>query len=357
MGLFDFIGKGINSVTDALAGVRFFPGNVLGSETAGGMARDAREAQQQQKEQWDWLRNYGQQMLYMPSAGGMQTPSNQEGAGAATNAGASGSSASAKTSVSSAFQGQVPLTDVVGRYLSNVDAMTSGTDLQGYNLNPNQQKLLNQMLGQVSVQRGRALSSAKQQLANRGITSGPLYDATMRRLADHYDEQVMSASTQFAENARNQSLQESYQYLQQLMSQINTGTNLASQGITGGQGWANYLGNEAAAKQAEQAQSQQRLAAALATLAAGKFSASGVPWSIGGDWTANRTPTTGDVLQTVPNTGGITPAAGAAQVPTWPYTWWSQQNALAPNPYVTAPQLTLRGVSQPKYNDKLLGSL
>jgi len=293
-GLFGWLGEAVNSVTSPLMGVELFGGGTLGDNTADAMTKEARTAADKQKEGWDWLADYGKQMLQMPTAGGKQTIGGTTSAAGQT--GQTGTGAQAQ-----AGQGAT-LADVAGRYLSNLDLITSGGDRMGYALNPNQQKFLNQTLGTVNVQRAKAVDSARRALADRGITSGPLYDATLRRLADHYDQQVMSTSTQYAEQARTQRLQEGYQYLQQLMAQIGQGTGLVGQGLSGGQNYTNYLQQSAAAKHAEGAAAEKRFSDFLGLLASGGMSGTGKPWSIGGFGGKAPVP-----AQT---TGGIVPGQG-----------------------------------------------
>lgn len=255
------IGEAVNSVTSPF-GVELFGGGTLSDNTADAMTAEARAEQEKQRDQWAWLGDYGRQFLTVPTAGGQQvsggtatTVPAQTSDGKRMDAGDRRAYEQEHGLPSSMGQSGAPqgenIADVAGRYMSNLDLLASGTDLQQYQLNPAQQKLLNQSLGTLSVSRAKAVDTAKRMLADRGITEGPVYEATMRRISDTMDGQMMSTATQFAETARNQRMSDMYTYLQQLMAQSAYGTGLIGQAQSGGQQYANYLGNAAAAKQAE----------------------------------------------------------------------------------------------------------
>ena len=308
-GLFGWLGEAVNSITSPIAGIEFFPGGTLSDDTADAMSKEARQAQATNRQQWDWLGEYGKQLLRIPTAGGMQA------------IGGTPAKLSPRSDTDAARQaaaGNVSLADIAGRYMSNLDALASGSDALGYKLTPNQQKLLNQTLGALNVQRAKAIDSARRALAARGIVSGSMYDNTLRRIADHYDQQVLELGTQFAEQARKQRMQDQYQYLQQLMSQIAQGTGMVAQSAAGQRDWTSYLQQQAAAKQAEEAAGANRLADFLGTLASGAFSGSGAPWSVGGWGKAG---------------GGKTGVALPQYNPP-PFAGW---------PFVQVPQLTLGG--------------
>ena len=254
--IWDIFGEAVNTVTHPF-GVELFPGGTLMDDTADAMAKEAWEANQKSMGGWDWLANYGKQFLTVPRPGGAQT------SGGTTGTAKTGGTAATTGASEASPGGGVALSDLVGQYLSNLDLASRGLGGADYTLDPTQTRFLNQNLGKVNVQRARAIDAAKRALAQRGITSGDVYDATMRRLAEHYDQTVMDTATQYALQAREQRMADAYRYLGQLMQQAQFGTGLTAQGLSGGQAGVNYLTQAAQAKQAEAEQANQNFVGAL----------------------------------------------------------------------------------------------
>lgn len=98
-------------------------------------------------------------------------------------------------------------------YASKLDPLlkqygqTGGVDMNDPNadpfaLLPHEQEQLNQGLNDINTQSQTSAAHARQTLAARGITSGPMLDNMLQRINDHYGSQAQQHTTQFHETAR-----------------------------------------------------------------------------------------------------------------------------------------------------------
>jgi hypothetical protein len=239
------ITKGINSITD-LAGVRLFKGGTLSDQGARGAREDQERAIAEQEASLNDLAALARMTL----------------------------------------GGDNPWANVLNQRLGAYGGYSDASRQGQYDLDPVQQGLWNTQAGTIAAQQRQALNEARIALAKRGITGGPMYEATMRKLTTDFNRMVQQGSLEARHNARQQRMADELQYLSLLGDQVNRGSGLLSTVYGGRQNLIDAYGQRAAEAQARADAGAQRFASALGMLGSGGFSASGTPWSVGGKWTA-----------------------------------------------------------------------
>ena len=140
-------------------------------------------------------------------------------------------------------------------------------------LSKTQTARVNQMTGDTAKQMNAALSSVRQTLASRGITSGAALAAAEARIRQAYQGQGEAQNTQYTETAHQQNLANIAALLSALTGQYQMGTGL----LTGGAGGQMQTGQQLS-QEAQQA--YQNFFSTLGTLASGGMGG-GVPWRVG----------------------------------------------------------------------------